>query len=252
MQRTSSELIYLDLTPLDPDFVRKRFPRIYDTCLQYNLDITTDLIPVRPAAHYAMGGIQADLWGRTAIPGLFAAGEVACTGVHGANRLASNSLLEGLVFGARAGQAMAETQPPPRQRRARPTTPPPRPELEAFLPCSGSLGGDASAPAAGEIEALIKVVRQTMWNKVGIVRAGQELQGTLNHFQRLPAPSLRNPSRRTYELANLLIVAHLIAQCALAREESRGSHYRRDFPFKVDERWRKHSLVARSQPVTFV
>lgn len=250
MHRTGSELVYLDLTRLDPEFVRKRFPRIYDTCLQYNLDITTDLIPVRPAAHYAMGGIRTDLWGRTSIPGLFAAGEVACTGVHGANRLASNSLLEGLVFGAQAGQAMAETSLP-RQRRARSMTPPPRPELEAFLPSSSNLGADAAASQTGEIEALIRDVRQTMWNKVGIVRTGQELREALNHFQRLHPPSLRDPSRRTCEFANLLIVAHLIAQSALAREESRGSHYRSDFPFKVDERWRKHSLIAHNQPVAF-
>jgi len=250
MQRSGSELVYLDLTHLAPEFVRKRFPRVYDTCLQYNLDITTDLIPVRPAAHYAMGGIQTDLWGRTSIPGLFAAGEVACTGVHGANRLASNSLLEGLVFGARAGQAMAET-PLPQQRQGRVTPPPPRPELEAFLPCNCTPGTEVAPAQRSELEALIREIRQTMWNKVGIVRTGQELEEALNHFQRLTLPSLRNPARRTCELANLLIVAYLITQCALAREESCGSHYRSDFPLKVDEHAGKHSLIARNQPVTF-
>src|SRR5262249_40434503 len=104
--RTQPAVVYLDMRHLDAGHLRKRFPRIYQTCAQYSLDITKDLIPVRPAAHYLMGGVKTDLEGRSNVPGLFAAGETACTGVHGANRLASNSLLEGLVFGARAAQAM--------------------------------------------------------------------------------------------------------------------------------------------------
>ncbi|MEW6586749.1 MAG: L-aspartate oxidase, partial [Nitrospirota bacterium] len=103
MTRTKSAHVYLDLTHLNPDFIKRRFPRIYATCLQYDVDITRELVPVSPAAHYVMGGIKTDVYGATSIKGLFAAGEVACTGVHGANRLASNSLLEGLVYGARAG-----------------------------------------------------------------------------------------------------------------------------------------------------
>src|SRR5437763_257395 len=101
-------VVYLDLTHRKADYIKTRFPRIYETCLQYNVDMTVDLMPVRPAAHYLMGGVKTDLHGRTSLPGLFAAGETACTGVHGANRLASNSLLEGLVFGARAGEAMKD------------------------------------------------------------------------------------------------------------------------------------------------
>ena len=108
MQKTESECVYLDMTELDPEHVKKRFPRIYSTCLNYNIDITADLVPIRPAAHYAMGGVATDLHGATTLQGLYAAGEVASTGVHGANRLASNSLLEGLVFGARAASAMIE------------------------------------------------------------------------------------------------------------------------------------------------
>jgi L-aspartate oxidase len=106
VSRTKDPVVYLDLTHLDAEHIKKRFPRIYATCLQYNIDITTELIPIRPAAHYSMGGIRSDLEGRSTLPGLYVAGEAAATGVHGANRLASNSLLEGLVFGARAGQAM--------------------------------------------------------------------------------------------------------------------------------------------------
>ena len=108
MQKTRSECVYLDMTELDPKHVKQRFPRIYSTCLHYNIDITTDLVPIRPAAHYAMGGVATDLHGATSLKGLYAAGEVATTGVHGANRLASNSLLEGLVFGARAAAAMID------------------------------------------------------------------------------------------------------------------------------------------------
>src|ERR1700741_513183 len=106
MHRTNSEHVYLDMTKKSEEFLKKRFPRIYDTCLSYGLDLATDMAPVSPAAHYMMGGVKTDLWGHTSIPGLYAAGETADTGVHGANRLASNSLLEGLVFGARSGQAM--------------------------------------------------------------------------------------------------------------------------------------------------
>src|SRR6476660_10555224 len=109
--RAKDPVVYLDLTHLDPAHVQQRFPRIYKTCLQYNIDITEEPVPIRPAAHYAMGGVRTDLDGCTSLPGLYAAGEAAGTGVHGANRLASNSLLEGLVFGARAAQAMAADSP---------------------------------------------------------------------------------------------------------------------------------------------
>src|SRR5947207_5277697 len=105
--KAKEPVVYLDMTNLEESHVRKRFPRIYATCMQYNIDITSEFVPIRPAAHYIMGGVRTDLEGRTTLPGLYAAGEVACTGVHGANRLASNSLLEGLVFGARAGRAAA-------------------------------------------------------------------------------------------------------------------------------------------------
>src|SRR5260370_4149764 len=111
MHRTSSEHVYLDMTAKPDGFVEKRFPRIYATCMSYGVDLARDVAPVCPAAHYVMGGVKTDLWGRTSLPGLFAAGETADTGVHGANRLASNSLLEGLVFGARSGQAMMKDAP---------------------------------------------------------------------------------------------------------------------------------------------
>ena len=112
VQNRPDAAVYLDLTHLDADRVRKRFPTIYATCMRYNIDIAAELVPIRPAAHYSMGGVRTDLWGRTSLPGLYAAGEVACTGVHGANRLASNSLLEGLVYGARAAETCASTRRP--------------------------------------------------------------------------------------------------------------------------------------------
>ena len=124
LQNRPDAAVYLDLTHLDAERVRKRFPTIYATCMQYNIDIATELVPIRPAAHYAMGGVRTDLDGRTSLPGLYAAGEVACTGVHGANRLASNSLLEGLVYGARAAQSMREELALPHSRddfRCRPS-----------------------------------------------------------------------------------------------------------------------------------
>src|SRR5215475_7495940 len=108
MHRTNSRHVYLDMTAKSEEFLKKRFPRIYETCSSYGLDLASDMAPVCPAAHYMMGGVKTDLWGRTSLPGLYAAGETALTGVHGANRLASNSLLEGLVFGARSGQAMRD------------------------------------------------------------------------------------------------------------------------------------------------
>ncbi len=240
MQRTGSEFVYLDLTELDPAHVQRRFPRIYQVCQQYNLDITADLVPVRPAAHYAMGGVLTDLWGRTNIPGLYAAGEVACTGVHGANRLASNSLLEGLVYGARVGQAMREEKP--RRRRSRAAPPP-----QSAAPAANSTE-PASATRERELAKLTADIQAVMWNKVGIVRTGKELQEACRHIDQVTPPPLAAPNRQAYELVNLRDVARIIAECALAREESRGSHYRKDFPMRDDTRWARHSRIARNRP----
>ncbi len=209
MQRLGSAHVWLDLTHREAGFVRGRFPRIYETCLRYGIDLERAAAPVAPAAHYAMGGVWSDLDGRTSLPGLFAAGEVACTGVHGANRLASNSLLEGVVFGARAGIAMREAAA---QRGDTPRIPgKPRPEK--------------SAP-----------VEQIAWDCCGILRDGNGL-------------------RRALELldgddSNLATVARLIARCALAREESRGAHFRTDFPKQCPE-FAKHSVIIEGFDVIF-
>jgi len=223
--RLKEPVVYLDLTHLKEAHIKARFPRIYETCLKHNVDITIDLIPIRPAAHYLMGGVRTDLEGRTSLPGLFAAGETACTGVHGANRLASNSLLEGLVFGARAGQAMRE-------------------DKHEVKPCAPSCAQAAAPAAAVDSERLIHDIQQLMWNHVGIVRTRQGLTDALKALQaaaeKLPPPT----ARRNSEAANIHTAATLITRSALARLESRGAHYRTDYPEHEDAKFRKHSIVG--------
>ena len=237
LQRTHTEYAFLDLTHLEAEFLRKRFPRIYSTCLRYNIDLATEPVPVRPAAHYAMGGVTTDLHGRTSLAGLYAAGEVACAGVHGANRLASNSLLEGLVFGARAGKAMiSDAAPEPPSRCPKPRLP-----------------GLAADPQTG-----IRELRDLVWRYAGIIRCGKELQLLAEKLQQRAeqlegtwaAADTGPPSRSGFEYPNMLVVAELIASAALAREESRGGHYRSDFPYKV-EKFRKHSCSRAGAKVAF-
>ncbi len=217
--------VYLDLTHLPGERVRKRFPTIYATCMRYNIDIASELVPVRPAAHYAMGGVRTDLRGQTSIPGLFAAGEVACTGVHGANRLASNSLLEGLVYGARAAQNMREHL---------------QPGHRSPLAAKGSSAAGNGQPA--ETEKFIQKVQSLMWQYVGVVRDGKGLRQVVAALSALPNPA--GGDRRSHEAANILQAGLLIARSALAREESRGAHYRLDFPLKNEAKFHKHSVVS--------
>jgi L-aspartate oxidase len=223
--RLKEPVVYLDLTHLKADHLKSRFPRIYETCLKHNIDLTVDLIPVRPAAHYLMGGIRTDLHGRTSLPGLYAAGEAACTGVHGANRLASNSLLEGLVFGARAGQIMRDEK--------------------GVSPSMNSSRQAAKAPSNNsDVEPFIREIQQLMWSKVGIVRSRQGLTEALQQLQatseKLPSPA----TRRSGEAGNIHTAALLITRSALARLESRGAHYRTDYPMHDDVKFRKHSIVG--------
>jgi L-aspartate oxidase len=211
-KRTGAPHVYLDLTHREPGFVRGRFPRIYETCLRYGVDFERQPVPVAPAAHYAMGGVRTDLDGRTTLPGLFAAGEVACTGVHGANRLASNSLLEGVVFGARAGRAMRESAAALRT-----------------VPMREQVGGG---------EDLSEQTRRVAWEKCGIVRDGTGLREACEWLARGAAPR------------NMREVVLLMARCALAREESRGAHFRTDFPEKRAE-FAKHSVVRKDAEIVF-
>ena len=224
--------VYLDLTHLAPGHVRKRFPRVYRTCLAYGVDLELEPVPVHPAAHYAMGGVVTSLDGTTTLPGLYAAGEVACNGVHGANRLASNSLLEGLVFGAEAGETM----------RSRIDAPLRRPGIKRRGPAS-ALPGNAIAN-----------LRHLAWRHAGITRSGEGLRAGLEQLDLLSTlfeKGLARNSRAGFETDNMYQIIRLVARCALAREESRGGHYRSDFP-EQRAAFRKHSRIRRGQEVRFV
>ncbi|MEX2264478.1 MAG: L-aspartate oxidase [Bryobacteraceae bacterium] len=215
--RANAPHVYLDISHRGAEWVRERFPRIHATCLKYGVDIAAGPAPVHPAAHYAMGGVRTDLDGRTDVNGLFAAGEVACTGVHGANRLASNSLLEGVVFGKRAGEAMREAG----TSRAAAG---PLPELPF--------------PEAAESE-----IRSLTWDSCGILRSGSALDAALKRLTSCAFRTLRSPSLADYERRNIHLVAVLIAEAASARKESRGAHYRIDYPERSPA-FRKHSVLA--------
>jgi L-aspartate oxidase len=236
------------MTAKSEEFLKKRFPRIYETCLRYGLDLACDLAPVCPAAHYAMGGVKTDLWGRTSLPGLYAAGETAATGVHGANRLASNSLLEGLVFGARSGQAMIKDAPVgKRSKAALPGSPVRKPDNSS--PTHSSKPAAKAAPK--QLPAALTKIRDLMWRQVGILRNGKELASAIEQLCGIELPKSEKAGRVEHELRNLHSLALLIARAALAREESRGSHYRSDFPYRNDEDFSKHSAIERGKDVRF-
>ena len=259
MQRTETDFAYLDMTARKADYVRKRFPRIFSTCQSYGLDISSDLVPVRPAAHYAMGGIKTDLWGRTSLAGLYAAGETAATGVHGANRLASNSLLEGMVFGARAGAAMVEDTRPARKKKAAGNPGHESRAARNSAACGAKSAANNPGPSnpgnhsepAGPASPILEQIRMIMWKDVGILRNGRDLALAIEQLGTLEVARPEMPSRQSCELYNVRRLAQLIARSALAREESRGSHYRSDFPYHNDEDFRKHSLIARGKKVCF-
>ncbi|MFL6280515.1 MAG: L-aspartate oxidase [Vicinamibacterales bacterium] len=231
--RRTNQPVYLSLAQLDPDFVHKRFPLISGMCRRAGLDLARDRIPVGPAAHYVMGGVQTDLDGRTTIPALFAAGEVACTGVHGANRLASNSLLEGLVFGARAGCAMREAY--------------------ASVTLPSHVPRASRGTKAGRLQPDPIELTRLMWRDVGLFRdregltralaalepAWKELDSTLGEGRVLDAEDWRT--------ASIVTVGRLIAGAALRRAESRGGHYRADFPDRDDVHWKKRLAEKRDK-----
>ena len=221
--KSPNAVVYLDMTHLNAKKIRERFPRIYETCLKYNVDITDEMIPIRPAAHYAMGGVRTDLDGHTTLKRLFAAGEAACTGVHGANRLASNSLLEGLVFGARAGRAMREL-----------------PHAGHRADVSPSEAQPSFSPAAGQ---LAQQIREITWTDLGIVRSASHMKHALAELKKIGESLPEQCNRAACEIANMHLVATLIARSALAREESRGAHYRFDYPQHNDLKFAKHSVV---------
>jgi L-aspartate oxidase len=235
MAREGSTHVYLDATGLDADMLVRRFPRVTALLAEHELDLSRDLIPVAPVAHYFIGGVVTDVWGRTTVPGLYAAGEVASTGVHGANRLASNSLLEGLVFGDRVVR-----------------------HLDRYI---GRLGEDVrrlqfELPAQSDqpqqrsdIAAVRRRVTELMSDKVGWVRGDEGLLGALEEL-RATNSSLRLGAAGPpeFELLNILTLATQITKCALLREESRGVHVRDDYPERDDYHWQRHITLRLPEP----
>jgi L-aspartate oxidase len=223
MARSGTPHVWLDLSHRGAEFIYGRFPRIFETCLRYGIELGSQPAPVAPAAHYAMGGVRTDLEGRTTLPRLFGAGEVASTGVHGANRLASNSLLEGVVFGARAGRAMREVA----GAQPRNSAPP------GLAERTGLSAGD---------------IRRVAWDQCGVLRSGAGLESACAKLAPAAAPGCLN-SRAELETRSMGTVAWLIARCALARQESRGAHFRTDFPDK-SAAFEKHTIIRRDCPPT--
>jgi L-aspartate oxidase len=219
--------VYLDMRHVRKD-LHARFPGISTFLAKYRLELGRDLIPVRPAAHYLMGGVKTDVQGRTSLPGLYAAGEAACTGVHGANRLASNSLLEGLVFGALTAETMiAET-----------------PHEDSGLgvaPVASNTGVSSEAVT----EKWIKELRELMWKYAGLLRDADGLRQAKRGLDALGAAMPRGLTRRAVEARNLHVVAELIVASALGREESRGAHFRNDFPLRDEVA--KHSVMQQGR-----
>jgi L-aspartate oxidase len=225
VSRAKDPFVYMDFTHLNAAKAEKRFPRIYAVCMRHNIDITEDLVPVRPAAHFAVGGVRTDLDGKTNVAGLYAAGEVAANGVHGANRLHGNALLEGLVFGARAGAAMRQELRPPSHLA--------RPPKAAY----------SNGPVDAGVEDLIGQIQNLMWNEVGLVRTRLGMQKAIKTLEEMSGKLAHSKTRRGHEAANLHTAALLVARSALAREESRGAHYRVDYPDHDDRKFLEHSLV---------
>jgi L-aspartate oxidase len=230
MKQTGSDRVFIDATHLPPHVTTTRFPHIYRFCLDHGLDITKSLIPVAPAAHYMMGGVRTNTWGETNIPGLFAVGETACTGVHGANRLASNSMIEVLVFARRIVdkiQKGTEVATTPADRGS---------DIRHSL-------SDRQVPKAVPPPRL-STLQRLLWDKVGIIRDRESLPEAANVLaawqKYLPEPT----DRSSYELSNLVLCARLITEAALLREESRGAHFRTDFPHSLPQ-WQRHIVLVK-------
>lgn len=232
MEKTAHPCVYLDMTHLEPDFVRERFPGITAKCQEFGIDITADRIPVRPGAHYMVGGVTVDQDGRTTLPGLWAAGEVTSSGLHGANRLASNSLLEAIVYGARAGRgAAAATAAAQDSYRGYPIENPP-----------------VDVPTKPlDLPDIRNSLVSLMWRDVGVRRRADRLTyalETIDHWQQY-VQERQFWAAQGWELQNMLITARLVVRGALAREESRGVHFRTDFPATDNQHWQRHITLHR-------
>jgi L-aspartate oxidase len=229
MLKTNTTHVYLDIRDFDKKHFAKRFPRINELCESFDIDTSKDLIPVRPSAHYMMGGVKTDLFAKTSIENLYAAGEVASTGLHGANRLASNSLLEGLVFGKIAGQLASQNL----TNRIK------HPNISYRIP--------ASSKTRLDTEDVTNSLRSLMWRNVGITRKNQPLKEAteiIDFWQRYVMDKTFD-STHSWQCQNMLTVCSLMAQAARKRRESRGVHYRSDYPQKDDKNFLKHITITR-------
>ncbi len=228
MMATGEPNMFLDITQKDRDYLEHRFPTIFHTCLDYGIDISKDYIPVAPAEHYCMGGIRAGLYGDTKIQRFFACGEAACTGIHGANRLASNSLLEGLVFGRRIGEKAEQILQSGKK------------EMPRFVSRS-----DRKERPDLDSGAMIDRLKQTMTEKVGIVRNREELQQALEQVRQVKQLiwEKRNTGTSDFILQNDILLAELLICAAIQREESRGAHYRTDYPETDDIHWKRNIII---------
>lgn len=233
MEETRSTFVYIDITHESPEMVKHRFPTIYEYCLKYGLDLTSDWIPVAPAMHYMMGGVKTDLNGETNIKRLFACGEVSSTGVHGANRLASNSLSEAIVFGRRIVKRIEEL-----------------PAMDSVQLKSVSAAERSGTSIQAVVERRLKL-QKVMVRYAGLKRSEEGLRKGLEELKRqLPIFQSILTQREEFEFANLLTCAMLTTEAALSREESRGAHYREDFPARDDVVWRKHTVLHRTHGMT--
>jgi L-aspartate oxidase len=226
MRKTGADHVYLDVTHLPARLTEARFPQIYRFCREHGIDITSQTIPVAPAAHYMIGGIKVNAWGESSLPGLFAVGETACTGVHGANRLASNSLLEVVVFSKRV--------------------------VERSLGNNGASGSKDSpvmlelgySPAVSPPQANRTALQQLLWDSAGIIRSGTSLSSAAETLSAWHASLVEPCDRGSWEMRSLVLVGRLMVESALKRAESRGAHYRTDFPLTSEE-WRRHIVVEK-------